>query len=78
MEEFEDVVFNMGPGQTSDIFRTRFGFHIAKVYDRKPPVIPDLKEVKDQIVDALKEQAKSKAIDGFIDKLKSKAKIEEK
>ena len=78
VEEFEDVVFNMGPGQTSGIFRTRFGFHIAKVYDRKPPVIPDLKEVKDRIVDALKEQAKSKAIDGFIDKLKSKAKIEEK
>ena len=78
VEEFEDVVFNLGVGQASDIFRTRFGFHIAKVYDRKPPVIPELKEIKDQITDALKEQAKSKAIDDFIDKLKSKAKIEEK
>jgi parvulin-like peptidyl-prolyl isomerase len=78
VEEFEDVVFNLGTGQASDVFRTRFGFHIAKVYDRKPPLIPDLKEVKDRIVDALKEQAKSKAIDDFIDKLKSKAKIEEK
>jgi parvulin-like peptidyl-prolyl isomerase len=78
VEEFEDVVFNLGPGQASDIFRTRFGFHIAKVYDRKPPVIPELKEVKSQIADALKEQAKSKAIDDFIDQLKSKAKIEEK
>jgi len=78
VEEFEDVVFNLGIGQASDIFRTRFGYHIAKVYDRKPPVIPELKEVKDQIADALKEQAKSKAIDDFIDKLKSKAKIEEK
>ena len=78
VEEFEDVIFNMGLGQTSGVFRTRFGFHIAKVYDRKPAAIPDLKEVKEQIVDALKEQAKSKAIDGFIDKLKSKAKIEEK
>lgn len=78
VEEFEDVVFNLGVGQASDIFRTRFGYHIAKVYDRKPPVIPELKEVKSQIADALKEQAKSKAIDDFIDKLKSKAKIEEK
>ena len=78
VEEFEDVVFNLGIGQASDIFRTRFGYHIAKVYDRKPPVIPELKEVKSQIADALKEQAKSKAIDDFIDKLKSKAKIEEK
>ncbi|MHC4111838.1 MAG: peptidylprolyl isomerase [Planctomycetota bacterium] len=78
VEEFEDVVFNLGSSQTSGIFRTRFGFHIAKVYDRKPPVIPPLKEVKDQIINALKEQVKSKAIDDFIDKLKSKAKIEEK
>ena len=76
-EEFEDVVFNLDVGRTSNVFRTRFGFHIAKVYDRKPPVLPDLKEVKDHIVDALKEKMKSKAIDAFIDKLKSKAKIEE-
>ena len=77
VEEFEDVVFNLGAGQASDVFRTRFGFHIAKLYDRKPSALPELKEVKDQIVNALKEQAKSKAIDEFIDKLKSKAKIEE-
>ncbi|MDH4240319.1 MAG: peptidylprolyl isomerase, partial [Phycisphaerae bacterium] len=76
VEEFEDVVFNLGAGQASDVFRTRFGFHIAKLYDRKPPALPKLKEVKDRIVNALKEQAKSKAIDDFIDKLKSKAKIE--
>ena len=78
VEEFEDVVFNLGAGQASDVFRTRFGFHIAKLYDRKPQALPELKEVKDQIVNALNEQAKSKAIDEFIDKLKSKAKIEEK
>ncbi|MBL7154811.1 MAG: peptidylprolyl isomerase, partial [Phycisphaerae bacterium] len=36
VEEFEDVVFNLGAGEVSDIFRTRFGFHIAKVYDKKP------------------------------------------
>ncbi|MHC4691456.1 MAG: peptidylprolyl isomerase [Planctomycetota bacterium] len=78
VEEFEDVVFNLGKGQASDVFRTRFGFHIAKLYDRKSPAVPELKEVKDQIVNALKEQAKSKTIDDFIDKLKSKAKIEEK
>jgi parvulin-like peptidyl-prolyl isomerase len=78
VEEFEDVVFNLGAGQASDIFRSRFGYHIAKVYDRKPPVVPELKEVKERIVEVLKEQARSKAIDDFIDKLKSKAKIEEK
>ena len=76
VEEFEDVVFNMGAGDVSDVFRTRFGFHIAKVYDRKPAAVAELKEVKDQIVSTLQEQIRSKAIDDFIDTLKEKAKIE--
>ena len=77
VEEFEDVVFNLGAGQTSDIFRTRFGFHIAKVYAKEPAAVASLEEVKDRITDALKEQMRSEAIDTFIDGLKSKAKIEE-
>ena len=76
VEEFEDVVFNLGAGEVSDIFRTRFGFHIAKVYDRKPAAVPELEEVKDEIINTLKEQIRGKAIDEFIDGLKNKAKIE--
>ena len=76
-EEFEDVVFNLGVGEVSDIFRTRFGFHIAKVYERKPGVIASLKEVKSQIVGELTEQMRQEAIDEFIDQLKDKARIEE-
>lgn len=76
-EEFEDVVFNLDVGETSGIFRTRFGFHIAKVYERKPSSIPRLEEVKEQIVAAMGEQMREKAVDEFIDQLKSKAKIEE-
>ena len=34
--EFEYVIFRMGPGQTSPVFETSFGFHIAKV-DRVQP-----------------------------------------
>jgi len=77
VEEFEDVVFNLGAGEVSDIFRTRFGFHIAKVYDRKPAAVPKLEEVKNEIVGALEKQMRGEAIDKFIDGLKNKAKIEE-
>ena len=76
VEEFEDVVFNLGAGQISDIFRTRFGFHLAKVYAREPAAVASLEEVKDRITDALKEQMRSEAIDTFIDGLKKEAKIE--
>jgi len=77
VEEFEDVVFNLGVGEISGIFRTRFGFHITKLYDRKPAVILPLKQLRDQVVKELKDQMRNKAIDDFVDQLKSKAKIEE-
>lgn len=76
VEEFEDVVFNLGVGQISDVFRSRFGFHIAKVYAREPATVPGLEQVKDRIADALKERMRSDAIDEFIDGLRSKATIE--
>ncbi|MFC1738852.1 peptidylprolyl isomerase [Planctomycetota bacterium] len=77
VEEFDDVVFNLNVGQVSDIFRTRFGFHIAKLYDRKPQSLIPLEKAQGQIISELKQQAKTKAIENFIDRLKSKAQIKE-
>jgi parvulin-like peptidyl-prolyl isomerase len=77
VEEFEDVVFNLGAGQVSDIFRTRFGFHIAKVYSREPATVADFEDVKGRVTELVKEKMRSEAIDNFIDGLKSEAKIEE-
>lgn len=77
VEEFEDVVFNLGIGRMSDIFRSRFGFHIAKVYAREPGGVAGLEDVQERIVEALEEQMRGKAIDNFVDELRSNAKIEE-
>ncbi len=77
VEEFDDAVFNLGIGQVSDIFRTRFGFHIAKVYDRKMPACRNFEEVKDYITNELKKHMQTDAINAFIDKLKAKAEIKE-
>lgn len=77
VEEFEDVVFNLGAGQVSDIFRTRFGFHIAKVYAREPATVAAFEDVKGRVTELVKEKMRSDAIDDFVDGLRSQAKIEE-
>jgi parvulin-like peptidyl-prolyl isomerase len=77
VEEFEDVVFNLNIGQISDVFRTRFGFHIAKLYDRRPPAVPPLKEVKDQVAEQALEHKREQVLGEYLDALRSKAKVEE-
>ena len=77
VEEFEDVAFNLQMGQVSDVFRTRFGFHIAKLYDRQPPEIPPLRAIHGQIADEVQEQRREKALGDYLDSLRAKAVVEE-
>ena len=77
VEEFEDVVFNLTVGQVSDVFRTRFGFHVAKLYDRQPPAIPPLRAIRGQVLDEVKEQKREQAFGDYLDALRSKAVVEE-
>lgn len=77
VSEFEDVVFNMGVGQVSDVFRTRFGFHIAKVYNREPECVISFDEVQDRIKDVLSKRLREDAIVDLIDGLRSRAEIVE-
>ncbi len=77
VEEFEDVVFNLGVGEISPIFSTRFGFHIAKVYDKKPPQIVEFDKVKDYIADSLYQKIKVEALEKYVDQLRAEAQIQD-
>lgn len=76
VEEFEDIIFNLGPDQVSDIFQTRFGYHIAMVYDSQPATIAPMVDVKEDIEKLLHEQLKTDRVYAYIDELKEEATIE--
>jgi len=77
VQAFEDVVFSMTKNEVSDVFRTEFGFHIAKVYDKKPMRPIPFEQVKTDIVKQLDEQNRNVKIELFLDELKAKAEVTE-
>lgn len=75
--EFEAVVFAMKPGEVSPVFRTTFGFHIAKVYEHVPDRIATFEEARPQIERHLMTEKHQKALERLCDHLRARATVEE-
>ncbi len=54
--EFDQAAFAMKNGETSDLVKTAFGFHIIKMVDNKPETTRSLAELRPEIEDQLKWQ----------------------
>ncbi|HOF59809.1 MAG TPA: peptidylprolyl isomerase [Candidatus Cloacimonadota bacterium] len=49
ISELEEVAFALRPGQISEAFKSRFGWHILLLIDRKPAQIASFEDVKDSL-----------------------------
>jgi len=71
VKPFSDSAFSLEKGEISDLVRTRFGLHIIKVEDIKEESIKPLAEVKESVIQSVKqEQAREIArqqAESFID-----------
>jgi len=73
---FEEVAFKLKPGEVSDIVKTRFGYHLIKVVDKKPESTVPYEEIKDRLGQYLKQEKVQKEIKQLVEKLRKDAKVE--
>ena len=72
VKEFSDAAFGLKAGEVSKPVKSKFGWHIIKVDDKRTKPLPTFEEVKGQIIDTMVQQKGQQAATD----LRGKAKIE--
>ncbi len=71
--EFDKTAFALAPGQTSDLVKTQFGYHILQTEEKKTAHLQPLAEVKPQIIPILEQQKSGAAEQNFAQQLAAEA-----
>ncbi len=74
--EFEKVAFSLKPGEVSQPLKSRFGYHIIKVIEKKEGSQLSIEEVREKIENKLISEKQRKLFESLIERLTKESKID--
>ena len=78
LPEFERITFNLQPGQLSGLVRTKIGFHIIKVTEKREGAIIPYEEVMEKVKGRYIEEESQRLYKAWLQKVKAESFIEVK
>jgi peptidyl-prolyl cis-trans isomerase C len=72
---FDQVVFNLGVGQVSDVVETEYGYHLFRVLEKKAGRKLEFADVREQVEARLLEQRRAEAQTKYEQELRAKAQV---
>lgn len=73
MEEFDLIIFSLDVGETSPVFASHWGFHLAQVTGWRPPVPIPFEEVQANVIDRMIGEHRNTATQAYVASLRAGA-----
>jgi parvulin-like peptidyl-prolyl isomerase len=74
-KEFEAAAFGAAPGEVKGPVKTAYGFHLIKVYSKKPAGVRSFEEVRPQLLAEQQEAAQREAFETLVAGLRKSSTI---
>ncbi|HBW47669.1 TPA: hypothetical protein DEF17_07035 [bacterium] len=77
VEAFENSAFALMPNQTSDVVKTRYGYHVIQLIERKKSELPPLSDdIKERVFNELYTSKFDSMLENFVDSIREHAYVE--